>query len=148
MSYSYPDNAPYSLAAGWNQSDSLQVLAGYTPSGVTRPFNFFIGFGLYNAGQVRQLPLINYISGYASVQWAFSYLDFDQYLWLNTTYCNSGYSGLVTALVTVQDQETPEYWNAKLQLPKEAELRAYRPGWDTPTITLFKYSDAAPPTPP
>lgn len=145
MTYTYPDNAPYGLAPGLDNSASIQTLAGYKPTGVTRPFLFFSGFGQYDAGAVKQLPLVNYLSGYQSVRWDFSYLDFDQYLWLKTTYCNGGYSGIVTALVTTDDQLTIGYWNAKLQMPKEAELRAYRPGWDHPAIKLFKLSDAAPP---
>lgn len=144
----YPNNPDYALASGWNQSDNLQTLAGYTPPGCMKPINFFIGFGLYNAGAVRQLPLVNYLSGYPQVQWVFSYIDYDQYLWLKTEFCNGGYSGLVTALVTVDDQLTTQYVNGKLVLPKEADMRAYRPGWDHPAITIFIHGEADPPTPP
>ena len=141
----YPDNAPYALAAGFNNYAGLQVLAGYKPTGVSKPFLPFIGFGTYNAGTFRVLPTGIYASGYPSTQWIFSYLDFDQLLWLSDTYCNSGYSGQVTAAVTEKDQLTLSYWNGILYIPKEADLRAFRPGWDSVALTLSKRGIVTPP---
>lgn len=140
----YPDNQNYGLAAGFNVFP-LQTIAGYKPSGVARPFDFFVGFGTYSVGAIRVLPTLDYFSGYPITQWIFSYIDYDQWLWLSTTYCNGGYSGYVTALVTEKDQLTPKYWNAKMSIPKESDLRAYRPGWDHPAITFSKRSVATPP---
>lgn len=143
----YPDQAPYALASGFNMADSLQVIQGYQPVGVRAPFQGFSGFGFYNPGARRVLPLTDYVSGYPSVQWQFSYMDYDQFLWLQSAYCNDGYTGMVTAAVTTTDQLTIEYWNSKLSLPSNVDIRTFRPGYDTLSITLFKYSDAAPPTP-
>jgi hypothetical protein len=138
MTIVYPDQAQYSLAPGWNNTAGYQVLQGFQPMGVRKPFQGFIGFGLYNPGTLRVLSTGSYFSGYESVQWIFSYLDYDQFLALSSTYCNGGYSGQVTAKVTAKDQLTTENWNAILLLPKDVDLRAFRPGWDSVALTLSK----------
>jgi len=143
MTVVYPDNPAYAIAAGWNNIGGLQVLAGYQPMGVAKPFPFFVGFGTYNPGVLRVLPTGSYFSGYPSCQWIGSYFDYDQVLWLSTEFCNGGYSGNVTAAVTTKDQTTLENWNAILTLPKEADLRAYRPGWDHAALTFSKRGIAA-----
>jgi len=139
----YPDQAAYALAAGFNNIGSLQVIAGYNPGTLRHPFEQFIGFGFYNPGTIRQLVGVNYLSGYPSCQWLFNYIDYDQYLWLNTTYCNGLYSGFVTAKVTEKDQLTTVNWNAKLVLPSDVTMKAFRPGWDSVPLTFFKHGVAA-----
>lgn len=140
----YPDNVSYALAAGFN-TFPLTTLAGYKPGGVVRAFDFFIGFGTYNPGAIRDLPTGVYVAGYETTQWLPSIWDFDQDLYFRNTYCAGGYSGQVTVAVTTKDVLTLVYWNAICRMQKQSDMRAYRPGWDHPAITFSKRSVATPP---
>jgi hypothetical protein len=124
------DQVDYKLAAGWNNSAGLAVIVGTTPMGDSYPFQYFRSQGTYNPGQDKiRGDFLIYESGYATVQWVFSYLTYLQQEYLSHTYCNDGRAGLVTVRTVTNRANTVANYNAVMYLPKLSESQLYIPGW-------------------
>lgn len=78
----------------------------------------------YSPG-VRRTTLngLDYFSGNKSVRWLFGLWSWYQYEFWSTTYCEGGYSGLVTIRTRVGRRAFADY-NAVCHLPTPAEMKA------------------------
>lgn len=127
----------YGLAPGYNNPENIQVIAGYTVSGDVMPFQQMMGWGQYNPGVAIVLgDLTLAYDGNPSTNWIFGYITYDQVRWLQTTYCNSGWSGLVTVALTTDTPNEIQFWNAVMRLTPIVGTRPLRPGYSDYVITF------------
>lgn len=108
----------YKIAAGNNQSGSLVNIELIKPTGGTY-FYAPDSYGTYDPGQERlRLNGRLFFGGYPNLIWKFDYLTLVQLRYLMTTYCSSGYDGLVTIATKTDAVDTYSNLNATMILPK------------------------------
>lgn len=111
----------YKLAAGYNNAAGLVNIESITPSG-DKAFYPPQGVGAYDPGQFRiRGDGTVYVSGFAATEWLFSKITRAQVRYLQTTYCNSGWSGKVTVATKTDNINTYANFNAVMVLTKLPE---------------------------
>lgn len=131
------DQPQYAIAPGHDNTAGLQVLEGYTPTGV-QTFLPFRVWGTYNPGVF--IPLGSHgvaTDGDKSLLWIPSYLYAEQLRWLMDFYCNGGYFGFVTIFTTTDTKDALEAYNASMRLRKLSESDWLQPGWGDYPITFI-----------
>lgn len=130
----------YRIAAGWGvQLASLTNIESIVPTS-DRAFVPPDVYGSYDPGQIRiRADGTVYLAGFTSVRWRFSVMTRAQHRYLQTTYCNSSYSGKVT-IYTRTDAGSATYtrYNAILILPKLPELQKRFTGFEGVTLTFTR----------
>ncbi len=121
----------YSIAPGFNASESQRInIAGYDP-GVQGGGAFLDvhSYGTYSPGTilVRGDQSVSF-SGFPSVQWVSSWMDYANGRWAMDTFCGGGYSGNVTCWLTTDTPNEILKFNAVLRLPILASTQQYIPG--------------------
>lgn len=115
----------YRIAAGHNVPlASLINIETIIPSGDVA-FYPPRAWGNYSAGAVRiRTDGHVYLAGYPSVIWRFGLMTRRQFRYLQTTYCNGGYSGAVTIYTRLDNAAQYRRCNAIMVLPQLAELNS------------------------
>ncbi|GIV50521.1 MAG: hypothetical protein KatS3mg038_1042 [Candidatus Kapaibacterium sp.] len=113
----------YRIAAGHNVPlASLVNIETIVPAGDVA-FYPPRAFGTYNAGNIRvRADGRLYFAGYPSIRWDFGLMTRAQFLYLQTTYCNGGYSGPVTIYTRLDRHDEYKRCNAIMVLPQLADL--------------------------
>jgi hypothetical protein len=108
----------YKIAVNYNVA-----LNSLTNIELIRPTNdeyFFAPVAIpFGAPGVKRVKLdgSGFRAGYPSVEWRFDVLTRAQYEYLKSTYCSSGYTGLVTVYTTVSGNTYARY-NAVIDVPE------------------------------
>lgn len=113
----------YAIAAGYNVALlSLTKLRTLVATGDTRPFWMPHCRGLYDPGleEVDGDGLTTF-KGSAAAPWLWDAMTWNQYVYLNTTYCASSYSGKVTIYTRLGGDTTYYRMNAVMKLPKPSD---------------------------
>lgn len=114
--------ADIQIAVGNNNAAGLVALESITPSGDIA-FLPVRQYGTFNAGETKtRLNGRPYFAGVQSTQFICAVVTWAQFKYLKTTYCNGGYSGLVTIRIRTDSPATYANYNAVLVLPKESDL--------------------------
>lgn len=122
----------YAIASGYNVAlAALSNWESLTAGG--RRFYAPRMYGSFNPGiyRVRGDGTI-YIAGFGSCVWMMDILRYAQYRLLQTSYCSSGYSGLVTIYTQTDVPGTYARYNAVMTLPKHSE--------STPNDFIFEHA--------
>lgn len=110
------------IAVGHNNTAGLTAFEAITPSGDTH-FLPVRQYGTFNTGETKtRLTGRPYFAGRQSIQFLCAVMTWVQFAHLKTTYCNGGYSGLVTIRVRTDNPDVYKNYNAVLVLPKESDL--------------------------
>lgn len=107
----------YQIATGYNNAAGLVNIENITPSG-SRAFDAPDGLSKYRPGGqaiIRGNGTITW-TGYPSTEWEWSLITLQQVRYLMTTYCASGYSGLVTIKTQTDNIEVYANFNAVMTL--------------------------------
>ena len=116
--YLYPNSK---IAASYDNSGALVAWESIVPTGGTRFFAPVL-YGNFDPGQEDTLTDGNaYFEGYAVINGSFGALTQVQLYYLQTTYCNSGYSGPVTIECRTESPNNYLTFNAVLRLTKLSE---------------------------
>jgi hypothetical protein len=101
---------------------SLTNWEAIVPSGTVR-FNPVKSWGNYSPGILRKNSLGRVVTiGDPSTRWEWTGVYNKQFRYVMTTYCNSGYDGLVTIYTITDTPQTYARFNAILTLPQLTEL--------------------------
>jgi len=121
----YPN---YQIAAGYNNAAGLSsietVLAGYDTVKVGLAAAPPQAYGRYresNTVAIRGNGK-NLFRGFASEEWPFGFLSFDQIEGMQTNFCSGSYDGFVTIKTRTDVRGTYANFNAVLKLPQLADF--------------------------
>ena len=112
----------YQLAVGHDNEAGLTNVESTLPTFRSRPF-YVRGRGSFSEGVVRVKGDKGlYVTGYNTFAWQVSFLSYEQYAYLQTTYTTGGNS--LSGPVTVRTRRfggTYSNYNATIRLPKIAD---------------------------
>lgn len=128
----------YALSPGYN-SDDFTVITGLVPYEGASPILAVRGWATYDPGvfTVRGDGTLS-IQGYPTAQWQFSLLDKYQLHYFMDTYCNGGYSGLVSVQTTSDIPDTLVSFNSVMTIKKLPEQNPYFGYYLPATITFTR----------
>lgn len=143
MNYSaiYPE---YQLAAGNNNAAGLQpieyILAALDTARPGIPAFPPKAWARYTPGtaKIRGNGVVTF-SGYPVAEWPVGFVTRTQARGLMTTYCSSGYSGLVTVRTRTDNPASYANYNAVMILPLLSDFRADQVKWDGYTDYVIRF---------
>lgn len=125
----------YKLASGHDNAGALSSIETILGREGVHPFPF----GTYSPGvmKIRGDGTV-YIAGQKTAKWPFRFILWSMHKTLMTSYCNGGYSGLVTVRTRADDSSTYANYNATMILPLLPEVRTESQRFEDYVITFTR----------